>query len=103
MAVVPPPPTIGEYCRPTDATQVSLGFVPANPVNFNIKYFLLSVFREKKFYENETCDPWEHLARFYETTSICQPEGITEDQVKLKLFRFLLVGSAKDWLLCNLN
>lgn len=36
---------------------------------------------------------------FYETTSVCQPEGSTDDQVKLKLFSFSLVGRAKDSLL----
>lgn len=34
---------------------------------------------------------------------MCQLEGITEDQVKLKLFSFSLVGRAKDWLLCLPN
>ncbi|MCI17751.1 hypothetical protein A2U01_0038901, partial [Trifolium medium] len=35
----PPPPrrTMGDYCRRTDTDQVSLGFRPANPVNFDIK------------------------------------------------------------------
>ncbi|MCI42432.1 hypothetical protein A2U01_0063669, partial [Trifolium medium] len=26
--------TMGDYCKRTDADQISLGFVPANPVNF---------------------------------------------------------------------
>lgn len=56
--------------------------------------------RDKKFEKNETSDPWEYLARFYETTSLCQLEGITQDRVKLKLFSFSLVGREKDWLLC---
>lgn len=60
---------------------------------------MLSDRRDNQFDGNATCDPWEHLARFYETTSMSQPEGITEDHVKLKLFTFSLVGRAKDWLL----
>ncbi|XP_050888643.1 uncharacterized protein LOC127093784 [Lathyrus oleraceus] len=65
---------MGDYCIPTDATQVSMGFVPANPVNFNVKYYVLSDIREKKFDGNATCDPWEHLARFNETTLLCRPK-----------------------------
>lgn len=85
-----------DYCKPTDATQVSLCFIPANPININIKYFVLSDLREKLFDGNATCDPWEHLAQFYETILMCQLEGTTEDHVKLGLFSFSLVGRAKD-------
>ena len=54
---------------------------------------------DNRFDENTIRDPWEHLARFYETTLMCIPADITEDQVKLRLFRFSLIGRAKDWLL----
>lgn len=89
-----------DYCRPTNTSQVSLGFIPATPVNFKIKYSVLLGLREKQFDENANNDPWEHLAKFYETSSMCQPEGITEDQVKPKLFSFSLIGRANDCLLC---
>lgn len=92
--------TMGNYCMPTDASQVSRGFLPIDLANFSIKYDVLSDLRDKPFYENATSDPWEHLARFHETSSMCQLEGITEDQVKLKMFSFSLVGRAKNWLLC---
>lgn len=39
--------TIGDYYRPADVTHVSLGFVPANPINLNMKYFMLSDIRYK--------------------------------------------------------
>lgn len=64
---------------------------------------MLLGWRDKKFDGNINNDPWEHLARFYETTSMCQPKGIIEDQVKPKLSNFSLIGRAKDWLLCLLN
>lgn len=94
---------MGYYYKPIDASHVSMEFLPTNPVNFNIKYVVLSYLRDKPFDENTTTDPWEHLARFNETTSMCQPEDITEDQVKLKLPNFSLVGRAKDWLVCLPN
>lgn len=90
---------MGDYCRPTDASQVSMGFLPSDPANFNIKYVILSDLRDKPFDTNVASGLWEHLARFHETTSMCQQEGITKDQVKLKLFSFSLVGREKYWLL----
>ncbi|MCI80538.1 hypothetical protein A2U01_0101809, partial [Trifolium medium] len=29
--------TMGDYCKRSDAEQISLEFIPANPVNFDIK------------------------------------------------------------------
>ncbi|KAK2454451.1 hypothetical protein QL285_002009 [Trifolium repens] len=49
----PPPPaprrTMGDYCRRTDAGQISMGFQPANPVTFDIKNTVLSGLRENQF------------------------------------------------------
>lgn len=90
--------TMGNYFRPTNASQVSLGFLPSTPVNFNIKYSALLDLGDKSFYGNATSDPWKYLAMFHETTSMCQLEDIIEDQVKLKLSNVSLVGRAKDWL-----
>lgn len=94
---------MGDYYRPTYASQVFMGFTPANPISFNIEFSMLSDLRDKPFDEKTTSDPWEYLARFHETTPMCQPEDIIEDRVKLKLFNFSLVGRAKDWLLCLPN
>ncbi|MCI93941.1 hypothetical protein A2U01_0115239, partial [Trifolium medium] len=33
----PPRRTMGDYCNRSDAEKISLGFRPANPVNFDIK------------------------------------------------------------------
>lgn len=64
---------------------------------------MLSDLRDKPFDRYANSDQWEHLAKFHETTPMYQPECITEDQVKLQLFSFSLVGRAKDWLLCLSN
>lgn len=34
---------------------------------------------------------------------MCKLTDVTDDQVKLRLFGFSLIGSAKYWLLCLLN
>lgn len=94
-----PPPITGDYCKRTNERQFSRGFVPANPANFGIKNYVLSGLRYNPFDRNVIRDLWEHLACFYETTSMCRPTEVSEDQVKLRLFGFLLIERAKDWLL----
>ena len=96
MEAVPPPSIMRDYCKRTNEGRVSRGFVLANPTNVNIKNYVLSCLRDNSFDKNAIRDPWEHLARFYETTSMCRPTNITEDQVKPSLFSFSLIGRAKD-------
>lgn len=64
---------------------------------------MLSGLRDNSFNENAIRDPWAHLARFYETASMCKPDGVSDEQVNLQLFGFSLIGRAKDWLLCLPN
>ncbi|KAK2356585.1 hypothetical protein QL285_093914 [Trifolium repens] len=46
-------------------------------------------------------DPWDHLSKFSETCQIQKvPKNVTEDQKKMRLFAFSLIGPAKDWLQC---
>lgn len=42
IMVVIPPQTMGDLCKRTDEGQVSRGFIPAYPTNFDIKNFVLS-------------------------------------------------------------
>lgn len=48
-------------------------------------------------------DPCKHLAKFYETCSMCKSIDVTEDRVKLILFGFSLIGQPKYWLQCIPN
>ena len=43
-------------------------------------------------------DPYRHINEFIITCSTMQPEGITDDQIRLRAFPFSLQGKAKDWL-----
>ncbi|MCI41166.1 putative athila retroelement ORF1 protein, partial [Trifolium medium] len=93
--------TMGNYCKRTDADQISLGFVLANPVNFDIKGNVLVGLRENQFDGHANKDPWDHLTHFSETCQIQKvPENVTDDQKRLHLFAFSLTGQAKDWLQC---
>lgn len=93
----------GGYCKRIGEGKISKRFVSENPINFDIENSMLSGLRDNSFYKNTIRDPWEHLARFYETTSLCRPTNVTEDQVKLRLFSFSLIGRPKFWLLCLPN
>ncbi|MCI69587.1 hypothetical protein A2U01_0090850, partial [Trifolium medium] len=53
--------TMEDYCKRTDADQISLGFVLANPVNFDIKGNVLTGLRENQFDGRANKDPWDHL------------------------------------------
>ena len=46
--------------------------------------------------ENE--DPHKHLKEFHVVCSSMRPQGIPEDQIKLRAFPFSLKDRAKDWL-----
>ncbi|XP_050896168.1 uncharacterized protein LOC127102889 [Lathyrus oleraceus] len=91
------------YCKQADEGQVSRGFIPEDPANFDIRNSILSSLRENMFDGNAIRDPWAHLARFYKTTSMCKPTDVTENQVKLRLFGFSLIGREKYWLIFLLN
>lgn len=88
--------TLREYCKRTDDVQISLGFQPTNPINFDVKNYVLLGLKGKSFDRKAIIDPWEHLAKVYETCSILR--DIIKDQVKLHLFGFSLIGRAKGWL-----
>lgn len=60
----------GDYFRCIDADQISRGFQPVNPVNFDIKNSMLHGLRDNPFDGHAICDALEHLAKFYEICSM---------------------------------
>jgi hypothetical protein len=43
-------------------------------------------------------DPHKHLKEFHMICSTMKPQGVTEEQIKLRAFPFSLADKAKDWL-----
>lgn len=79
---IPPLQTLGDYCRRTNLRQICLGFQLANSVTFDIKNHVLTNLKEYPFDGKTIRDPWKHLAKLYETCSICKPAGeIIDDRV----------------------
>lgn len=62
--------TMGDYYKQTDEGHVSRGFIPTDPANFVIKNCVLSDLRDNLFDENAIRDPWTHIARLYEISSM---------------------------------
>jgi hypothetical protein len=91
--------SMSEYFRPTDREGIIQGFVPANPIQLTPKPSVRKELKDNTFNGRRDEDPLEHLQEFYE---VCEsqpvPDGVTEDQVKLHLFKFSLGKTAKDWL-----
>ena len=51
-----------------------------------------------KFHGFAGKDPNKHFKEFHVVCSSMKPNGISEEQVKLRTFPFSLVDSAKEWL-----
>jgi hypothetical protein len=89
--------TMGDYYKRIDNDQISLGFQPANPANFDIKGNVLTRLRENQFDGRINNDHRDHLSKFSETCQIQKvSDAVTEDHKKLRLFAFSLTGPTKD-------
>ncbi|XP_074298152.1 uncharacterized protein LOC141628971 [Silene latifolia] len=64
--------------------------------NFELKgYFIHNL---PKFHGHAGDDPNRHLSEFHMMCEGAIPNGVTEDQFKLRAFPFSLLDAAKDWL-----
>ncbi|KAJ9184196.1 hypothetical protein P3X46_007961 [Hevea brasiliensis] len=69
---------------------------PTLNVAFELKSGLIHLI--PKFHGLAGEDPHKHLKEFYVMCSSMKPQGVSEDQIKLRAFPFSLEGTAKDWL-----
>ncbi|KAH9698812.1 hypothetical protein KPL71_024142 [Citrus sinensis] len=65
-------------------------------VNFELKSGLIHLL--PKFHGFAGEDPHKHLKEFHVVCSSMRPQGVTEEQIKLRAFSFSVDGLAKDWL-----
>ncbi|XP_052297127.1 uncharacterized protein LOC127902306, partial [Citrus sinensis] len=65
-------------------------------VNFELKSGLIHLL--PKFHGFAGEDPHKHLKEFHVVCSSMRPQGVTEEQIKLRAFPFSVDGLAKDWL-----
>ncbi|XP_052206790.1 uncharacterized protein LOC127811119, partial [Diospyros lotus] len=69
---------------------------PQLDANFELKSGLIHLL--PKFHGLAGEDPHKHLKEFHVVCSTMRPQGVDEEQIKLRAFPFSLDGSAKDWL-----
>ncbi|KAL0401860.1 UNVERIFIED_CONTAM: hypothetical protein Slati_4215900 [Sesamum latifolium] len=69
---------------------------PTLDVNFELKSCLVHLLPTFRGLAGE--DPHKHLKEFHVVCSDMGPQGITEQQVKLRAFPFSLGDKVKDWL-----
>lgn len=65
---------------------------------FDIKNTILAGLRKNQFDGNGIRHPCEHISHFYETCTMCRPDGVTNGQIKLRLFNLTLTRREKYWL-----
>ncbi|KAL0409422.1 UNVERIFIED_CONTAM: hypothetical protein Sradi_1876600 [Sesamum radiatum] len=71
---------------------------PNLDVDFKLKSDLIHLLPTFRGLAGE--DPHKHLKEFHVVCSGMRPQGVTEEQVKLRAFPFSLGNKAKDWLYC---
>ncbi|KAL0345628.1 UNVERIFIED_CONTAM: hypothetical protein Sradi_4394100, partial [Sesamum radiatum] len=69
---------------------------PTLDVDFKLKTGLIRLLPTFRGLAGE--DPHKHLKEFHVVCSGMRPQGVTEEQVKLRAFPFSLGEKAKDWL-----
>jgi hypothetical protein len=72
-----------------------------NNVNFELKYGFIHLLPTFNGLAGE--DPYTHLKEFHMVCVGMKPNGVDEEQVKLKAFPLSLKGAAKAWLFSILS
>jgi len=86
--------TLRELASPNPETQpMSITYTALDkPLTLNSGFINLL----PKFHELAGEDPYCHISKFLIICSTIVPEGILEDQIRLRAFPFSLLGNAKD-------
>ncbi|KAL0387684.1 UNVERIFIED_CONTAM: hypothetical protein Sradi_2650200 [Sesamum radiatum] len=95
MAIVPER-TINDMTSPDLNQQPLCIEYPDLEVNFELKSGLIHLLPTFRGLAGE--NPHRHLKEFHVVCSGMRPQGVTEEQIKLRAFPFSLADQAKDWL-----
>ncbi|KAL0322161.1 UNVERIFIED_CONTAM: hypothetical protein Scaly_2512500 [Sesamum calycinum] len=91
-----PERTINEMTSPDLNQQPLCIEYPTLDVDFELKSGLIHLLPTFRGLAGE--DPHKHIKEFHVVCSGMRPQGVTEEQVKLRAFPFSLGDKAKDWL-----
>ena len=90
------PRTLRELATPNVNQQPLCIEFPDIEVAFELKSGLIHLL--PTFHGLAGEDPHKHLTEFHVVCSTMKPQGVTEEQIKLRAFPFSLADKAKDWL-----
>ena len=90
------PRTLRELATPNVNQQPLCIKFPDIEVAFELKSGLIHLL--PTFHGLAGEDPHKHLKEFHVVCSTMKPQGVTEEQIKLRAFPFSLADKAKDWL-----
>ncbi|KAL2934047.1 Trigger factor [Bienertia sinuspersici] len=72
---------------------------PTTPANdFELKPALIQLVSQNQFHGLSNECPQDHLRRFLDLCSTVKHNGVTQDYIRLSLFKFSLAGEAARWL-----
>ena len=84
-----------ELCVPTSADLKIRDLAPP-PRAFEIRSSVINMVQNQPFSGKE--DPNQHLKTFLQICNTFNVEGVTDDQIRARLFPFSLIGKAHQWL-----
>ncbi|XP_042416606.1 uncharacterized protein LOC122005585 isoform X1 [Zingiber officinale] len=88
--------TMKELAAPDEAFKYSCITYPYLAGDFELRSGLIHLLPKYQGLSGE--DPNRHLHEFHVVCSTMKPQGISEEDIKLRVFPFSLTGVAKDWL-----
>ncbi|XP_042376120.1 uncharacterized protein LOC121969887 [Zingiber officinale] len=88
--------TMKELVAPDTTYKYSCITYPDLSVDFELRSGLIHLLPKFQGLSGE--DPNRHLHEFHVVCSTMKPQGISEEDIKLRAFPFSLSGSAKEWL-----
>jgi len=80
---------------PNEETLLYINY-PVGETPFELKSGLIHLLPTFRGLKNE--NPHTHLREFHMVCSSMKPQGVTENEIKLRAFPFSLVDTAKEWL-----
>ncbi|XP_042379915.1 uncharacterized protein LOC121972296 [Zingiber officinale] len=88
--------TMKELATPDEAFKYSCITYPILAGDFELRSGLIHLLPKYQGLSGE--DPNRHLHEFHVVCSTMKPQGISEEDIKLRAFPFSLTGATKDWL-----
>ncbi|XP_042035058.1 uncharacterized protein LOC121781375 [Salvia splendens] len=92
----PPMPVQNQYVYQGQTNPTVHSNIAAN--TFELKRGLIQMAENIAFRGKSTDDPNKHITKFIQICNTTKMNGVTDEQVRLRLFPFSLEDSAKDWL-----